>query len=86
MNPSQGRIVLFWFKPRTEGGPLISRPAIITQVWNEHCVNLQVFVDGPNDRDSVALGEAGQLTVWRTSVRHSDEPAIGAWTWPVREG
>ena len=84
MKPSIGRIVHFWFKSR-ESGKLYARPAIITAVFNENCVNLQVFIDGANDRDVIALGEGGQLTVWRTSVTHSAEPQASTWSWPSRE-
>lgn len=84
MKPSIGRIVHFWFKAR-DSEKLFARPAVVTQVFNETCVNLQVLVDGMNDRDVVALGEAGQLAVWRTSVVLATEPKQSAWTWPTRE-
>lgn len=84
MKPSIGRIVHFWFKHR-ESGKLYARAAVVTHVWNESCVNLQVFIDGTNDRDVIAFGEAGQLAVWRTSVTRSAEPQEGSWSWPARE-
>jgi len=61
------------------------RPAIITQVFaNEYpnnplCtygVNLQVFLDGPNDV------EAAGPTVWRASCEYSAQPQPGTWHWP----
>ena len=45
-------------------------PAIITAVWGENCINVQVFVDGvgPN--------------LWKTSIVRGVLP--GMWTWPER--
>lgn len=57
------------------------RPAIVVRVAAE-CVNVQIFVDGTNDRaDLVALlGSSAQVplcTLWRTSVLAGD--GVGEW-------
>lgn len=56
------------------------RPAMIVKCWSETCVQLQVFMDGTNDRLD------GNGLVWVTSVSH-DEDAKNprTWHWPERD-
>lgn len=63
MAPTIGRIVLY------KASESAIRPAIITDVHNDTCVNLQVFQPGHDN--------------WRTSVSQGD--GVGQWEWPVRE-
>lgn len=52
------------------------RPAIIVRVWNDDCVQLQVFTDGTNDRAD------GANVIWVTSVNHDqDQKAPRTWHW-----
>lgn len=83
MKPSIGRIVHYVLastdSPRNAGE---HRPAIITRVWSDECVQLQVFTDGPNDE---AEGDQGGL-LWRSSVSMNDVEKPGrTWHWPERE-
>jgi hypothetical protein len=68
-NPAVGRIVIF-VQPATEQPVNGTRehPAIITRVWNDGLVNLQVFYDA-------APVEA------RTSVGPYDVEAPDGWGW-----
>jgi hypothetical protein len=88
MKPSIGRIVTYFVGDfeidqygMAPGGPNCHRehPAIITHVWSDHCVNLQVFFDD---------GTIG----WRLSSCSLPElpedvernEANSGWHWPVR--
>lgn len=74
MSITQGRTVLFRQpdgEPRTNG--ISEHPAIVTRVWSEQCVNLQVLFD------------AAPVEV-RTSVVYADK-GVGqgySWRWPDR--
>lgn len=46
-------------------------PAIVTAVWSETCINVQVMLDG------------SQGTMWKTSISQGD--GEGQWSWPVIE-
>jgi hypothetical protein len=46
-------------------------PAIITTVWSDTCINVQVFVDGHKG------------SFWKTSINEGSE--AGSWSWPTRE-
>jgi hypothetical protein len=72
MKPTVGRIVLFRSESAERtGNGATEVPAIITRVWSEHCVNLQVFRDGsdPISLTSVSMAELDQPTnhhgTWR---------------------
>jgi hypothetical protein len=56
------------------------RPAIVVRNWRTPggCCNLQVFLDGLNDRDVVGA-ISGML--WATSVLYSAKPMPGSWHW-----
>ncbi|MGW8326481.1 hypothetical protein ACWGLE_01095 [Streptomyces sp. NPDC055897] len=45
LTPSVGRIVLVTVEPTTNNGADVA-PAIITRVWSDSMVNVQVFRDG----------------------------------------
>lgn len=85
--PTVGRIVLytpnwhdaeaynFYKDPENHNQPLPEVPAIITQVWSDTCVNLQVITDGNGIH-------------WRTSMNlsagkneYGGHPAY-SWHWP----
>lgn len=87
--PTVGRIVNF------KVAEDVARPAIITQVWNEDCVNLVVFPDGTNDGAAVdwenrfrvhspqaSLSGGYMGCVWMTSVTRGNSP--GQWNWPKK--
>lgn len=63
MKPAIGRIVIYH-------NGVVDYPAIITRVWNDNCVNLQIFEDG-----------IGILI--RTSV--VEGIGVAQWSWPVIE-
>jgi hypothetical protein len=82
--PSIGRIVHFvQKKPAQYGEGVVHLPAIITAVWSETCVNLQVFTDGSN---SEADGTNYPRVKWitSTSLDASDNPQDRTWHWPER--
>lgn len=68
MKPSLGRIVLF-----SRAGVITERPAIVTHVWSDSCVNLQAFP---------VAGHPDEIT----SVCMAEEPSAGSdsWRWPPR--
>jgi hypothetical protein len=50
-------------------------------------INLQVFLDGDNDRQYLTNYEEHRAVVdisWRTSVKYSETKEIGTWHWPER--
>lgn len=76
MTPSIGRIVLFKSRDQSDLGSTADEvPAIITRVWSNTCVNLQVFrdADTPLAQTSVTLAEdfeaSGQSCAWRWPPR-----------------
>ncbi len=89
--PTIGRIVLYRVGTDDQGLP-VYRPAIIVKVWSPTLVNLQVFLDGTNDRlwkyvngvDPLFAYEDECLKgmAWRTSIPEGED--IGNWSWPVR--
>jgi hypothetical protein len=82
MKPTIGRIVHYvQNKPAGYGDALVHLPAIITAVWGDTCVNLQVFTDGTNSDDQNMAP-----VKWITSVS-LDESASQprTWHWPERE-
>ena len=83
MKPTIGRIVHFvQNKPAGYGEGLVHLPAIITAVWSDTCVNLQVFTDGTNSDD-----QNMSPVKWVTSANldGSDMPRSRTWHWPERE-
>lgn len=69
MDPTVGRIVHY---KCVDDGEI--RPAIVTKVWTEDCVNLLVFLDG-----SLDYGKGHTLSF--TSVMRGNEK--GQWQWPT---
>lgn len=77
MKPTVGRIVNYVL-PQDHKWAGQVRPAVITMVWGDTCVNLHVLHDA-ND-----VGDAAHLFL-PTSVSF-DERGIGrTWSWPKRE-
>lgn len=78
---TEGRNVHFVLAPGEH------RPAIIVKVWSHYSgsCNMQVFLDGANDRYHNALlpddfdFEKGM--VWKTSVLYSENKEPGTWHW-----
>lgn len=72
--PTVGRIVHYVLPEGRNAGE--HRPAIVTRVWSDVCVQLQVFTDGEND---------GLANVeWRTSILNDEAGAPNTWHWPER--
>lgn len=69
MKPSIGRIVLFTGE---KSNGLNTHPAIITRVWSDVCVNLQVFLD------------AGVVIVKTSVMQDESGKAEHSWMWPPR--
>jgi hypothetical protein len=78
MKPSIGRIVHFVQKALFGDG-VVYLPAIVTAVWGESCVNLQVFTDG-----TISDDYSTYPIKWFTSVSldASDNPQPRTWHWP----
>jgi hypothetical protein len=90
---TEGRVVHYVLRQnmtRPAGAkPPGHRPAIVVRDWDEGkegpgTVNLQVFLDGTNDRDQGTVEETSRGIAWRTSVPFSAEPKPGTWHWPER--
>jgi hypothetical protein len=94
--PTLGRIVFFGCREITAADGTKSveeRPAIVVRVWTpgdpKGAVQLQVFLDGVNDRDffdamDPRRDDPGNL-IWRTSVLPADDQRVaqvGRWRWP----
>lgn len=90
MKPTIGRIVHFvqekppQYQPKDGPKLFVHLPAIITAVWGDICVNLQVFTDGSN---SEIDGTNFRSVKWITSATldASETPAARSWHWPERE-
>jgi hypothetical protein len=81
MKPSIGRIVHYVMGADDKARHRCAhRPAIVTRVWSDTCVNLQVFTDGINDCDEGSPGANGVL--WKTSASLDESMAEGSWHWP----
>lgn len=68
MKPTTGRIVHFvqekpaTYQPKEGPRVMVNLPAIVTAVWGETCVNLQVFTDGTNsDEQNMGGGEVDHV-------------------------
>lgn len=78
--PSIGRIVHVPMDPATNNGADVA-PAVITRVWNDTCVNVQILADAPG-------------TAYRSSLTHVESfdgldnapDRLYRWTWPPRVG
>jgi hypothetical protein len=83
MKPSIGRIVHFvQDKPEVFGSGCIHLPAIITAVWGDTCVNLQVFTDGYNSEG--VDSSPGIKLITSSMCDETTEPAPRTWHWPER--
>jgi hypothetical protein len=93
---TEARIVHYVLYPEAANVAPEHRPAIVVKNWanpegknDTGCVNLQVFLDGSNDRAGSEPGyphptveETSRGIAWRTSVTFSLEPKPGTWHWP----
>jgi hypothetical protein len=82
VKPTIGRIVHYvQKKPPMYGDGFVHLPAIVTAVWGDMCVNLQVFTDGTNSDE-----QNMSPVKWVTSAT-LDETATQprSWHWPERE-
>ena len=85
MKPTIGRIVHFVqekpasYQPKEGPRVLVNLPAIITAVWGDTCVNLQVFTDGTNSDE-----QNMNPVKWVTSVTldANENPQPRTWHWP----
>ncbi|MBL8880649.1 MAG: hypothetical protein JNG88_16170 [Phycisphaerales bacterium] len=78
--PTVGRIVHYY--PGGELGKKKGQPfaAVITHVWGNDCVNLEIMEDG----SFPAWPSEDVATCYPTSVMRSDEPRARHWCWPPR--
>lgn len=58
------------------------RPAIIVRKFDNDLCNLQVFVDGTNDKGLVPPASLESGLMWATSVPYSADYEAGSWHWP----
>lgn len=81
--PTHGRIVHYVLPP--EYDIPAHRPAMIVQAWEgpTQMVNIQVFLDGTNDRKQGVSSD--KLQIWATSVKHDENMTPGTWHWPERD-
>lgn len=89
MKPTIGRIVHFvqakpsQYQTKDELQKLVHLPAIITAVWGDTCVNLQVFTDGSNSEED---GTNFRSCKWVTSSTLDETAAQPrSWHWPERD-
>lgn len=78
--PTIGRLVLVTTTDRN-GNPVV-RPGVITNVFSNDLVNVQVHIDGTNDDPSFNGGG----TRWAPSITYDEDPGrLGTWRWmPVQ--
>jgi len=82
MKPSIGRIVHYRLPNKYEDVERW-RPAIVTAVWSDNCVNLRLFLDGANDADALPIyGTDPAHPDWITSSTAGAD--VGDWRWPPR--
>lgn len=87
MKPTIGRIILVNISSDPEKPAL--RPAIVTAVWSDYCVNATLFPDGGNDAAMlVGLGISEAHPTWLTSISQAlaGDGSVGfrQWCWPPR--
>ncbi|WP_433067402.1 hypothetical protein [Dactylosporangium sp. CS-033363] len=80
--PSAGRIVLFAVDPRMNGG-VDHAPAVITQVWNDNLINLQVFPNANDTRSQLRTSVPLHETREDAEAVQSTGLPYAAW-WPPR--
>ena len=88
MKPTIGRIVHFvqdkpaQYQPKEGPRVVVHLPAIITAVWGDTCVNLQVFTDGTNS-DEQNMAPVKWIT--SSTLDTTETPQPRTWHWPERE-
>ena len=83
--PGIGRIVHYvQNKPAGYGEGTIHLPAIITNVWGDTCVNLQVFTDGSNSEQGPNSNPPSVKWITSASLDDSETPNPYTWHWPER--
>lgn len=88
MKPTIGRIVHFVQANPFANGPdkFVHLPAIVTAVWGDTCVNIQVFTDGFNSEPALGENLSPTAIKWVTSVTldDSEAPQGRTWHWPEK--
>ena len=88
MKPTIGRIVHYVqekpaaYQPKDGPKLMVHLPAIITAVWGDTCVNLQVFTDGTNSDDQ---NMAAVKWITSSTLDANETPQPRTWHWPERE-
>lgn len=77
--PSVGRIVHYTPPDQGTAGKSQAYPAVITHVWSDTCVNLQVFNDG-----SYPLPAEGCNPTSVSLAGDPNSPTGRTWCWPPR--
>lgn len=76
MKPTVGRTVIFSQGANAEpANGTRKHPAIITRVWSDTCVNLQVLFDNGRVSPNASVLHAAAAS-----------PDSMSWDWPAREG
>lgn len=88
MIPSIGRIVLVNIAASVDDKPQL-RPAVVTAVWSDICINVRLFSDGGNDTALLArIGVSEAHPEWLTSITQAlaGDGSVGPrqWCWPPR--
>ena len=85
MKPTIGRIVHYvQNKPAGYGEGVVHLPAIVTAVWGDTCVNLQVFTDGSNSETGPNSNPPSVKWITSALFDNSDAPPPYTWHWPER--
>lgn len=90
MKPTIGRIVHFVqeksaaYQPKDGPKVLIHLPAVITAVWGDTCINLQVFTDGTNSETGPTSNPPSIKWITSATLDESAERPY-SWHWPERE-
>jgi hypothetical protein len=84
MKPTIGRIVHFvQKKPEQYGSGVVHLPAIITAVWGDSCVNLQVFTDGSNSEPGPNANPPSTKWITSATLDASGQQPM-SWHWPEK--
>jgi hypothetical protein len=91
MKPTIGRIVHFVqekpvsYQPKDGPRVFVHLPAIITAVWGDTCVNLQVFTDGSNSEPGPNANPPSTKWITSAGLDANENPRPYTWHWPERD-